>query len=393
MKRLLLILSIIIAPFFLKAQQNIYTNDPTLLEEITGLIKKSDKFNLYLNMHSSLNGKWIEHHGFDNVYFKMDQLRIEARGNINDWIYYRWRQRLNRNNDGSGALDNLPKSIDYAAVGFRVTPKFSIFAGKQCAAYGGFEFDLNPIDIYEYSDMVEYMDNFLTGVNFIYNFTPTQELCLQILDSRNYSFKATYGNLPSYINDTKCPLLYTLNWNGSFLEEMLKFRWSASLMQQSRSQNMAYFAAGNEINIDKVNAFIDVMYARQGLDRKGIMTEIINQDPGTNRIDYTALGADYLSLVMKVNYRIEPRINLFVKAMYETAGLYKNNMSREKGRYRTSLGYIGGIEYYPMKSNLHFFLAFIGRTYDFSHKARRLGWEDYNTQQITTGFIYQLPMF
>ena len=135
------------------------------------------------------------------------------------------------------------------------------------------------------------------------------------------------------------------------------------------------------------------MYARQGLDRKGIKTEIINQDPSTNRIEYTALGADYLSLVMKVNYRIEPRINLFVKAMYETAGLYKNNMSREKGRYRTSLGYIGGIEYYPMKSNLHFFLAFIGRTYDFSHKARRLGWEDYNTQQITTGFIYQLPMF
>lgn len=392
MKKILLIIAIFLAPLIMKAQQNIYTNDPTLLEEITGLIKKSDKFNLYLNMHTSLNAKWIEHHGFDHAYFKMDQLRIEARGNLNSWMYYRWRQRLNRSNDGGGALDNLPKSIDYAAVGFRPSSKFSIFIGKQCAAYGGFEFDLNPIEIYEYSDMVEYMDNFLTGVNFIYNISSSQELCLQILDSRNYSFERTYGNLPSYVRDTKCPLLYTLNWNGSFLEDMLKFRWSASLMQEARSQNMAYFAAGNEINIDKVNAFVDVMYARQGIDRKGIITEIINSDLG-NRTDYTALGADYLSVVAKLNYRFEPRWNFFVKGMYETAGLYKHNEDRAKGRYRTSWGYLAGIEYYPTKTNLHFFLTFIGRTYDYNFRGKELGWRNYNTQQITTGFIYQLPMF
>ena len=294
-------------------------------------------------------------------------------------------------------LDNLPTSIDYAAVGFKITPKFSIFAGKQCAAYGGFEFDLNPIEIYEYSDMVEYMQNFLTGVNFIYNINKDQELCFQILDSRNYSFKDTYGNLPSYVNDSKCPLVYTLNWNGSFADGMYKTRWSASLMQESRSQNMAYFAMGNELNVGPVNTFLDIMYSREGIDRKQIITDIIG-----DKAKYRMMGTEYLSFVYKLNYRIDPKWNVFVKGMYEIEGLYKKNSSvliddQEstigKGRYRTAWGYLAGIEYYPMDTNLHFFLTFIGRTYNYSSKAKQFGWDSYSTQKLSVGFIYQLPMF
>ena len=80
------------------------------------------------------------------------------KGNINDWLSYRYRQRLNRGNDGSGNIDNVPTSIDYAGIGVKLD-KFSFFAGKQCTAYGGIEFDVNPIDIYEYSDMIENMNN------------------------------------------------------------------------------------------------------------------------------------------------------------------------------------------------------------------------------------------
>ena len=78
------------------------------------------------------------------------------KGDINDWLSYRYRQRLNRGNDGSGNIDNVPTSIDWAGVGIKLN-KFSFFAGKQCVSYGGIEFDLNPIDIYEYSDMIEHM--------------------------------------------------------------------------------------------------------------------------------------------------------------------------------------------------------------------------------------------
>ena len=59
----------------------------------------------------------------------------------------------------------MPTSIDIAGIGVKLNDQFSFFAGKQCAAYGGIEFDLNPIEIYEYSDMIENMSNFMTGLN------------------------------------------------------------------------------------------------------------------------------------------------------------------------------------------------------------------------------------
>ena len=72
--------------------------------------------------------------------------------------------------------------IDYAGIGIKLNNRFNLFAGKQCTAYGGIEFDLNPIDIYEYSDIIENMSNFMTGLNIGYNLTSTQQLNLQIIE-------------------------------------------------------------------------------------------------------------------------------------------------------------------------------------------------------------------
>lgn len=93
--------------------------DKSLFEEVTGIKKKTDKFNLYLNMHGDFNMKWNDS-GFDRGAFEMKQLRIEMKGDINDWLSYRYRQRLNRGNDGSGNIDNVPTSIDWAGVGIKL---------------------------------------------------------------------------------------------------------------------------------------------------------------------------------------------------------------------------------------------------------------------------------
>lgn len=379
------------APAFAQQETTNY-DEKSLFETVSKIEKKSDKFNLYLNMHAGFNANWKDA-DFQQGAFNIKQLRIEAKGNINDWISYRYRQRLNRDNNGSGFLDNMPKSIDIASVSFKVAPKLTITGGKMCTMYGGFEFDLNPIEVYEYSDQIEYMDNFLTGVNFVYDFTPAQQLAFQVVDGRNNSFRNTYGNVAPGIEDTKLPLLYTLNWNGAFADGLFKTRWSASIMEQAKEKQMYYFAFGQELNLNPVNTFFDVMYSRQGLDRKGIMTEIINEASVRDDKDYTAMGAQYLSLVWKMNVRVAPKWNLFVKGMYETQGLYGSNAGVEKGKYRTSWGYQGGIEFYPMKQNLHFFLAFLGRSYDYTEKAKEFGWKNYNTAQLSTGFIYQLPVF
>jgi len=361
-----------------------------LFEELTDVKKKTDKFNLYLNMQGSFDAHF--QNGFQEGDFNMHQLRIEAKGNINNWLSYRYRQRLNRSNDANGMIDNLPTSIDYAGIGIKLNDQFSLFAGKQCAAYGGIEFDLNPIDIYQYSDMIDYMSNFMTGLNIGYNITPEQQLNLQILNSRNSSFDSTYGitedaegNLPD-LKSGKMPLVYTLNWNGNF-NNVFKTRWSASVMNEAKSHNMYYYALGNDFTFSKkVNMFVDFMYSDEQIDRKGIITGIVGNEDGHN-----ALDAEYLSVVTKVNYRFQPKWNAFVKGMYETASVSKTRGDIEKGNYRTSYGYLAGIEYYPLEdSNLHFFCTFVGRSYKFTDRAAQKG---YNTQRLEVGFIYQLPMF
>ena len=245
-----------------------FSPDTPLFEELTNVKKKTDKFNLYLNMQGSFDAHFRD--GFQEGDFNMHQLRIEAKGNINNWLSYRYRQRLNRSNDANGMIDNLPTSIDYAGIGIQLNDQFSLFAGKQCAAYGGFEFDLNPIDVYQYCDMIDYMSNFMTGLNVGYNITPDQQLNLQILNSRNSSFDNTYGitedaegNLPD-LKSGKMPLVYTLNWVGNF-NNVFKTRWSASVMNEAKDHNMYYYAVGNELNLGKWNAFIDFMYSKEDI--------------------------------------------------------------------------------------------------------------------------------
>ena len=365
--------------------------DKTLFEELTDVKKKSDKFNLYLNMQGGFDANFRD--GFEEGAFKMRQLRIEMKGNINNWLSYRYRQRLNRSNDGGGMIDNVPTSIDYAGIGIKLNNRFNLFAGKQCTAYGGIEFDLNPIDIYEYSDIIENMSNFMTGLNIGYNLTSTQQLNLQILNSRNGSFDSTYGiteneegKLPD-LKSGKLPLVYTLNWNGTF-NDIFKTRWSASILNEAKSKNMYYYALGNELNLDKFNMFLGFMYAQEGIDRNGTITGIVGRPSGHNVFD-----TGYLSVVTKLNYRFLPKWNVFVKGMYETASVTKSTEDIAKGNYRTSWGYLAGVEYYPMETNLHFFLTYVGRSYNFTSRAKILEQENYSTNRISVGFIWQMPVF
>jgi hypothetical protein len=277
-------------------------------------------------------------------------------------------------------------SIDVAGIGVNVNDKFSMFLGKQCAAYGGMEFDLNPIEIYEYSDMVDYMSNFLTGANFQFQPSPDHQVQFQVLDSRSASMSDMYGE--GY-EQSKVPLVYTLNWNGNF-GDVFKTRWSYSLMSQAKGNQSHYIALGNGVTFDKFDAFFDVMYMREGIDREGIVSSIV----GNNALGGHQNDAEYLSFVLKAQYHFTPKWNVFVKGMVENEGLSKSNGAIEKGKYRTALGYLAGIEYYPLKSsNLHFFLTYVGRHYNYTDRAKGYGFDDFSTNRISLGYIWQLPMF
>ncbi len=388
MKKLIL-LAMLFVPTAMMAQQDkdASAGEESLFEKVTKIEKKQDNFHFLLNMNNSfdINNNDGE---FQNAKFNMRQLRIEAKGNINDTFSFRWRQRLNRNNSPApDGIDNMPSSsIDVAGIGVKASDNFSMFLGKQCAAYGGIEFDLNPIEIYEYSDMVDYMSNFLTGANFQFQLNPDHQLQLQILDSRSASMSDMYGE--GY-EQSKVPLVYTVNWNGSF-GGVFNTRWSYSIMSQAKGYQSHYVALGNELNLDRFNAFFDVMYMREGIDREGIVSGIIGNNPEGGHLN----DAQYLSFVLKAQYRFNPKWNVFVQGMLENEGLSKANGVIEKGKYRTAYGYLAGIEFYPLNnSNLHFFLTYVGRNYSYTDRAKAYGADNYSTNRISLGYIWQLPMF
>lgn len=383
MKKLFSFLSILCVASVAFAQEN----EKSLFERVAKVEKKQDWFNLYLNMHGSFDAKFnYNEKGFNQGAFYMRQFRIEATGQVNDWLWYRWRQRLNRSNDGDGLIDNLPTSIDYAAIGVRFNKNLSLFAGKQGVAYGGFEYDANPIEIYQYSEMIENMSNFMTGITLTYDFNPDQQLAFQILDSRNYSQENTYG---ANLQESRLPLVYTLNWNANMFDKKWQTRYSASIMEEVHGKYMYYIALGNQFNFSKeCNMYFDIMNSFEEVDRKGIITKLCGEVDGHN-----AYNAMYNSFVAKVNYRFLPKWNFFAKGMFELASVYKAEGALKAGNYRTTLGYIGGIEYYPMESNLHFYLAFVGQSHMFTKKIKTFSKDNYNTQRLSIGMIYKLPMF
>ena len=396
MKRCVICLLLVATASFATAQVKsrnaaVPTGEITLLERVADIEKKNDWFNLYLNMNGSFDAKFNQDgmNGLSESAFRINQLRIEAKGKVNDWLSYRWRQRLNRDNDGSNDIDNAPTSIDIAGIGVKLSDKWSLFAGKQCAAYGGFEFDLNPIEIYQYSEIINNMSNFMTGLTVTYDFNPNQQLQFQVLNSLNEGVENTYG---ANLEKSRMPLVYTLNWNANMFGGFWQTRWSVSVMDEVKDKYMYYVALGNQFNFSKkCNMYIDFMSSTEELDRKGIMTNMLGGK--TFFDDHNAYDAMYNSVVAKVNYRFKPKWNVFAKGMLESAAMFKSNEGVEKGNYRTSVGYLAGIEYYPMDTNLHFYMTFVGQTNLFTERAKMFGNDDYSTQRVSVGFIYQLPVF
>lgn len=144
---------------------------------------------------------------------------------------------------------------------------------------------------------------------------------------------------------------------------------------------------------------MDYNHTYDDLDRmkiasKEIVNEMVNSicpDPEEN--GYTNLYLSkvrYQGIVTKMNWQFAKDWYLMLKGMWETASATKDE---EFKNYRTAYGYIGSLEYYParkQKQDLRFFLAYVGRKYDYSKKC---GLEDYNTDRIELGMMYRLKAY
>jgi len=341
------------------------------------------------NMNFALRNEFVDGE-YTKTRFRNEQFRLEIRGQVHEKVYFRFRDRYTRAQT-SESVDNLSRSVDLAFLRFDLSEKFSISAGKMCADWGGWEFDWNPIDIYEYSDIIEYADNFLTGVGFTYTSSARNQWTFQVLDSRTKSFEELYGTQPNF-TESKLPLAFVANWRGSLFDGKLKTIWSYSLFNEAENANMNYIALGNEFNFNKFRFIYDFKWSDEQLDRTGIVSQTVPD----NLYPYALANTLYIGHWINVRYMISPKVHLTFAGMLDVAN-WKNsfndpeNLTGEE-HIRTAYGYVPAIEYYPWSDiNIKFFANYVGRIYKYSDYAKdRFGVSDYNTGRFTVGFITPL---
>lgn len=355
-------------------------NYESLAARVLNLEKKTEGFNMYLNYAASYqmseaDGDWASA-------FRAKQLRLEIKGQFGDHLTYRLRHRLNRAQDGKSE-ENFAKATDIMMLGWKFNDKFTLMAGKLCQFWGGYEFDENPMYIYQYSDMIDNLDNFLAGVALSYTPVPGQEFVVNVSNSYSGKFADEYG-VGAVTADGKLlqaanhPLAYIFNWNGNIANGLITTRWGIGSYTQAKHYHDNMIFLGQQLNLPKFQWYFDYMGAFEQLDRLRIATGELGGNGYQTHVRYN-------SFVTKMNWQFADGWNLMLKGMYETAG------TKELGKFRTSLGYIGSLEYYPLKDqDLRFFLAYIGRHYSYKDAMNIPG---YSTNRIELGFMFRIKAY
>ena len=368
----------------------------SLAEEVTKLKKSNDMFNVYLNTAASAQVETDNEHEWSTG-FKNKHLRLEIKGNLTDKLYYRFCYRMT-NSNVARSEDNFARSTDVVMIGYRFSDKFSVEAGKIFQPLGGYEVDENPIYIYEYSDLTGGLECYLGGVVVNYKPVPTQEIVVGVTNAHNDKFADVYGDNSLAIEGdgtqnrilekTRIPLGYSLGWNGSFLNNRLLTRWSWGIEGEARHKYSRMLILGQKLNLDRLQWYFDYMYQNDGLDRFGLASREV-------RDFFPAVGGEvwmsdvhYTSFITKLNWQFAPQWNLMLKGMYETASVTKVDRFKD---FRKSYGYVGSVEYYPVKSqDFRVFLAYVGRKVTYKDG---VGLDKYNTNRIELGFKYRIKAY
>ena len=396
MKRLFIAI-LFMLPMFAAAQNQtlISQNDsiPSIVERIIeqregGYKIRKIKSNINLEFYTTANAYFTDGK-FDEMSFKMNRVRLEFVGKLNDNLSYHFRQSFNKYTNPY-SMDNLSSSIEYANITWQTSEKFSLVAGKQFVALGGYEAYVNAMRLMEFCDFNNNVAVYQAGLMGVVQFNHSQQLILQVVNNRSGSDSDLYlYGRPEGIEAAKLPLLATLNWNGLFLDDALHFRYSASAGQLAKGKNIYYLTCGNIYEKDPYIAYFDVMYSREGIDSQQRITAL--QGQGT---PVTAQNTQYLSFIANFDYQFSPKWNAFIKGAYETAGVYEANGIFQKGRFMTGWQAQACLEWYPFTeaNGLKVFAHYLYKGYNLTKNAEVMMASMPHTQRISLGMVYVIPV-
>ena len=395
MKKLLFTLSIFFAlnAFAQHNPKTLISEDelPTMVERIIeqrdsvangGYKIRKIKSHINLEFASSANA-YFSDGNFDEMSFKMNRVRLEIYGRLNDHLSYHFRQSFSSYNNVN-TVENLPSSIEYANLKWHLNDKFDLVVGKQFLAVAGYEGYVIGLLVREFSEFNNNFAIFQTGVKGAFYPTPDQHLYFQVVNQK--TGLEEYG-LPAGVEASKFPLLASACWMGWFADGAINLQYSASAGQLAKGKNIYYLMCGNIYEKGPVLAYLDVLYQRSGLDNQHRITSL-------SPVPSVAQNIQYLTVIGNVDYRFSPKWNGYIKGAYETAGIYEQNGIYAKGRMMNAWNAQACMEWFPFEEDKGFkvFAHYVYKGFELTDNARALGATKPHTQRISLGIQYIIPV-
>ena len=395
MKKLLLLLSIFFAlnSYAQHYPKTLISEDelPTMVERIIeqrdsvlngGYKIRKIKSHFNLEFASSANA-YFSGGNFDEMSFKMNRVRFEIYGRLNDHLSYHFRQSFSSYNNVN-TVENLPSSIEYANIKWHFNDKFDLVVGKQFLAVAGYEGYVNGLLVREFSEFNNNFAIFQTGVKGSVHLTPDQHLYFQLANQKT----GLEGDvLPAGVETSKFPLLASACWMGWFADGTVNLQYSASAGQLAKGKNIYYLMCGNIYEKGPILAYLDVLYQRSGLDNQHRISSL-------SPVPTLAQNVQYLTLIGNVDYRFSPKWNGYIKGAFETAGVYEKNGLYAEGRMMTAWNAQACIEWFPFTEDKGFkvFGHYVYKGFELTENARAIGAIKPHTQRISLGIQYIIPV-
>lgn len=318
---------------------------------------------------------------YNGVQFQNGFTALGISGKLHEKVNFRFRNRFNKGTDVQ-TLDNLGSNIELAYLDIQAGPSLNVVLGKMNAFYGGYEYEFSPLYVLEYNDIYNNALAFVTGAGITFKPLQNHQFGLQVLNSRTMHYDDLYGDIiAENIQEPDWPVAVVGNWRGNFFDEKLQTVYSISYSNEVKNRGTYFFTLGHKYQNHNLTLMYDFHYSYEEVDTKGIMTGILG-----NRVAEDVL---YIENWLRAEYRFSSKFQGLVTLM--TSSAY-DNVNTDNDHMRTSYGIIPTFYYNPFKKiDLRFYLAYIGRYYDYSDYAiENLDVSSYNKNEVRIGFIAPL---
>ena len=259
-------------------------------------------------------------------------------------------------------------------------------------ALGGQEAWAAPVYVMQYSDFGGSFPCYQLGIMGTWHITPTQDLAVQVSNLRGVSDgEYFHGGLPDGVESSRAPFLYTLNWNGNFLDNALEFRWSASYGSQAVGKDLWIIELGQSYRSGWWGVYFDLIYSRQDLDANGILSRASVFPDGLSR---TLENVEYFSAIGYLHLFFSPSFSAFLKGSIEHGSLYRAYGDVPTGLCRSSWNAQACLEYMPTKSrDFRFFLHYNYYSAFPTGYGTALGITSAQEHRLSLGLIYIMNIF